>query len=95
MSGFAAAAQPSGSKLPRHGVVWACVIASKLAPTGDWGGAETVFTTVRGGRGLARDSYLAEMTVFLKQLDWQALVGAGRSCRVKRGCDLLILIFHS
>ena len=37
LSGFAAAAQPSGSKLPRHGGVWADVIASKLAPTGDWG----------------------------------------------------------
>ncbi|KAB0527186.1 hypothetical protein F7R20_06110 [Pseudomonas brassicacearum subsp. brassicacearum] len=37
LSGFAAAAQPSGSKLPRHGVVWAGVIASRLAPTGDWG----------------------------------------------------------
>ncbi|OPG74434.1 hypothetical protein B1219_05060 [Pseudomonas ogarae] len=35
LSGFATAAQPSGSKLPRHRfwVVWVDAIASKLAPT--------------------------------------------------------------
>jgi hypothetical protein len=37
LSGFAAAAQPSGSKLPRHEGVWAGAITSRLAPTGGWG----------------------------------------------------------